>query len=33
VCDGALAVCGFGWRAAEMATTEFDPAGAVWQEA
>ena len=33
VCEGALAVCGFGWRADEMVTTEFDPAGAVWQEA
>ena len=33
VCEGALAVCGFGWRAEEMVTTEFDPAGAVWQEA
>lgn len=33
VCEGALAVCGFGWRGEEMATTEFDPAGAVWQEA
>jgi len=32
VCEGALAVCGFGWRADEMVTTEFDPAGAVWQE-
>lgn len=25
-----LAVCGFGWRAADMQTTEFDPAHAVW---
>jgi putative peptide maturation dehydrogenase len=33
VCEGALAVCGFGWRADEMVTTEFDPGGAVWQEA
>jgi putative peptide maturation dehydrogenase len=31
--EGALAVCGFGWRGEEMVTTEFDPAGAVWQEA
>lgn len=29
--DGALAVCGFGWRAAQMTTTELDPAGVVWQ--
>ncbi|WP_246333603.1 putative peptide maturation dehydrogenase [Stenotrophomonas tumulicola] len=28
--DGALAVCGFGWRADAMATAEFDPAGQVW---
>jgi putative peptide maturation dehydrogenase len=33
VCEGALAVCGFGWRGEEMVTTEFDPAGTVWQEA
>lgn len=33
MCEGALAVCGFGWRADEMTTTEFDPAGAVWQDA
>ena len=33
VCEGALAVCGFGWRGEEMVTTEFDPAGAVWHEA
>jgi len=29
--EGVLAVCGFGWRAAEMTTAEFDPAGKVWQ--
>lgn len=28
--DGPLAVCGFGARAAEMATFELDPAAAVW---
>lgn len=28
--DGALAVCGFGWRADTMTTAEFDPAGRVW---
>ena len=33
LCEGALAVCGFGWRGDDMATAEFDPAGAVWQEA
>jgi putative peptide maturation dehydrogenase len=30
VSSGALAVCGFGWRADEMVTTELDPNGAVW---
>ncbi len=29
--EGVLAVCGFGWRAAEMVTMELDPAGQVWQ--
>ena len=33
ICEGALALCGFGWRADEMVTTEFDPAGQVWQGA
>lgn len=33
ICEGALALCGFGWRADEMVTTEFDPAGAVWRDA
>jgi putative peptide maturation dehydrogenase len=33
ICEGALAVCGFGWRGEEMVITEFDPAGVVWQEA
>ncbi|KRA16825.1 putative peptide maturation dehydrogenase [Lysobacter sp. Root604] len=28
--EGPLAVCGFGWRAAERRTAEFDPGGAVW---
>lgn len=28
--EGPLAVCGFGWRADTMSTTEFDPAGEVW---
>jgi putative peptide maturation dehydrogenase len=30
VSQGALAVCGFGWRGEEMVTAELDPAGAVW---
>ena len=29
--DGALAICGFGWRGEEMVTMELDPAGEVWQ--
>lgn len=29
--EGALAVCGFGWRGEAMVTTELDPAGAVWR--
>lgn len=33
VSSGALAVCGFGWRADEMVTTELDPNGAVWTTA
>ncbi|SFL14789.1 putative peptide maturation dehydrogenase [Lysobacter sp. cf310] len=28
--EGPLAVCGFGWRAAERRTAEFDPGAAVW---
>ena len=28
--EGALAVCGFGWRGERMETMELDPAGAVW---
>lgn len=31
--DGALAVCGFGWRADTMTTAELDPAGKVWAHA
>lgn len=29
--DGALAVCGFGWRATTMVTAELDPASHVWK--
>lgn len=29
--EGPLAVCGFGWRAERMETTEFDPVGEVWE--
>ncbi|KGM51258.1 dehydrogenase [Lysobacter concretionis Ko07 = DSM 16239] len=29
--EGPLAICGFGWRAPSMETTEFDPAGTVWE--
>lgn len=28
--EGAMAVCGFGWRAADMRNAEFDPGGRVW---
>ena len=28
--QGALAICGFGWRGQVMETAELDPAGAVW---
>jgi len=31
--DGALAVCGFGWRSDSMTTAELDPAGKVWVHA
>ncbi|UHQ23644.1 putative peptide maturation dehydrogenase [Lysobacter sp. 5GHs7-4] len=31
--EGPLAVCGFGWRAADLRTAEFDPGGAVWAPA
>jgi nitroreductase len=31
VSQGALAICGFGWRGGEMATAELDPAGNVWR--
>lgn len=30
VSEGALAICGFGWRGEEMVTMELDPAGEVW---
>jgi putative peptide maturation dehydrogenase len=33
VSQGALALCGFGWRGAEMVTAELDPAGEVWTSA
>lgn len=33
VSQGALAICGFGWRGEEMATAELDPAGNVWRMA
>lgn len=31
--QGALAICGFGWRGEMMETAELDPAGEVWQTA
>ena len=31
--QGALAICGFGWRAQTMETAELDPAGHVWEVA
>ena len=31
--QGALAICGFGWRAQTMETAELDPNGEVWQSA
>ena len=31
LCQGALAVCGFGWRGDTMGTMELDPNGAVWE--
>ena len=33
LCQGALAVCGFGWRGEAMETMELDPNGAVWEAA
>ncbi|KAF1718844.1 putative peptide maturation dehydrogenase [Pseudoxanthomonas wuyuanensis] len=30
VSEGALAICGFGWRGEEMVTMELDPAGEIW---
>lgn len=29
--ESPLAICGFGWRAEKMDTTEFDPGGEVWE--
>lgn len=31
--EGVLAVCGFGWRAAHMVTSELDPAAMIWHRA
>lgn len=31
ISEGALAICGFGWRGEEMVTMELDPAGEVWR--
>ena len=31
ISNGALAVCGFGWRGEAMVTMELDPAGEVWR--
>jgi putative peptide maturation dehydrogenase len=31
LCEGALAICGFGWRGDTMQTMELDPNGAVWE--
>jgi putative peptide maturation dehydrogenase len=31
ISNGALAICGFGWRGEEMVTMELDPAGEVWR--
>ncbi len=31
--QGALAICGFGWRSQTMETAELDPAGHVWEAA
>lgn len=33
IAEGVLAVCGFGWRAGSMTTTELDPAGVIWHPA
>jgi hypothetical protein len=30
--ESPLAVCGFGWRAAERSRMEFDPQHAVWPD-
>jgi len=31
--EGALAICGFGWRATRMQAAELDPAGEIWTRA
>ena len=31
ISDGAMAICGFGWRGEEMVTMELDPAGEIWR--
>ena len=31
--QGAMAICGFGWRAGEMVTAELDPRGFIWSKA
>ena len=31
ISNGALAICGFGWRGEEMVTMELDPTGEVWR--
>ena len=33
LCDGPVAVGGFGWRAAQQEVAEFDPGGRVWERA
>lgn len=30
ISDGAMAICGFGWRGEDMVTMELDPAGEIW---
>lgn len=32
ITQGALAICGFGWRANQMKTAELDPNGVIWSE-
>ncbi len=31
ISDGAMAICGFGWRGEEMVTMELDPTGEIWR--